>query len=112
MEEPKFVVKYGEYMMSCTDHNEGVHYLFKLPNNLGLSIVKSATFSHDNWEAVQIVWDSEEFRIDLAWNFYYDADVIDGYAKNIDDNQIVEYFEKLMALPTVNVTLDNLNDTW
>lgn len=100
MRFPEFLEPYKDYLMLERELADGVHYLFKFENGLGASIVTGTyKFQIGTWEMVQIKWDPEEFRPELAWEFYYDADVVDGIARGLDDNQVLDYLQRLKELP-------------
>ncbi len=97
---PKFVEVYKDYLMAERELEDGVHYLFKFENQLGGSVVTGTyKFIIGTWEMVQIKWDTEEIRPELAWEFYYDADVVDGIVRGLNDEQVLEYLSKLKDLP-------------
>lgn len=97
---PRFVKKYKEYLAAENQLADGTHYLFKFENNLGASLVTGIiNFQIGTWEMAQIIWDPTEIRVDLAWDFYYNVDIVDGIQKGLNEDKVLEYLDRLKDAP-------------
>lgn len=94
--ELKIAEKFMQYKKDeYKDELDGVHYIFRFPNNYGASVIKGRyTYGGDKdlWEMALIFFYGETDDYELTYEKDFDEDVI-GY---LTDEEVNELLEKII----------------
>lgn len=94
---------FEEYLLKRTDLSDfrnGVHYLFKFPNNRGASVIKHTSsygYSDDLWELGVIrFWTDDD-----VWCLDYDTEITDDVIGYLTDDGIRDLLKKIKELDPI-----------